>query len=58
MNQKIYNLIILDASGSMYSIRNEAIAGSDHPYGSGRKCRSGTDAQSGRVQRQTHCHSL
>ena len=27
MNQKIYNLIILDASGSMYSIRNEAIAG-------------------------------
>ncbi len=27
MNQKIYNLIILDASGSMHSIRNEAIAG-------------------------------
>ena len=27
MNQKIYNLIILDASGSMYSIGNEAIAG-------------------------------
>lgn len=27
MNQKIYNLIILDASGSMYNIRNEAIAG-------------------------------
>lgn len=27
MNQKIYNLIILDASGSMYSIKNEAIAG-------------------------------
>ena len=27
MNQKIYNLIILDASGSMYRIRNEAIAG-------------------------------
>ena len=27
MKQKIYNLIILDASGSMYSIRNEAIAG-------------------------------
>jgi len=27
MNQKIYNLIIMDASGSMYSIRNEAIAG-------------------------------
>ena len=27
MNQKIYNLIILDASGSMYSIRSEAIAG-------------------------------
>ena len=27
MNQKIYNLIVLDASGSMYSIRNEAIAG-------------------------------
>ena len=25
--QKIYNLIVLDASGSMYSIRNEAIAG-------------------------------
>lgn len=27
MNQKIYNLTVLDASGSMYSIRNEAIAG-------------------------------
>ena len=27
MKQKIYNLIVLDASGSMYSIRNEAIAG-------------------------------
>ena len=27
MTQKIYNLIILDASGSMYSIRREAIAG-------------------------------
>ena len=27
MNQKIYNLIVLDASGSMYSIRNEAVAG-------------------------------
>ena len=27
MNQKIYNLIVLDASGSMYSIRNEDIAG-------------------------------
>ena len=27
MKQKIYNLIILDASGSMYSIRNEALAG-------------------------------
>lgn len=27
MNQRIYNLIVLDASGSMYSIRNEAIAG-------------------------------
>ena len=27
MNQKIYNLIILDASGSMYDIENEAIAG-------------------------------
>ena len=27
MKQKIYNLIILDASGSMYSIRNEAVAG-------------------------------
>ena len=27
MNHKFYNLIILDASGSMYSIRNEAIAG-------------------------------
>ena len=27
MTQKIYNLIVLDASGSMYSIRNEAIAG-------------------------------
>ena len=27
MKQSIYNLIILDASGSMYSIRNEAIAG-------------------------------
>ena len=27
MNQKIYNLIVLDASDSMYSIRNEAIAG-------------------------------
>ena len=27
MKQNIYNLIILDASGSMYSIRNEAIAG-------------------------------
>jgi Mg-chelatase subunit ChlD len=27
MKQKIYNLIILDASGSMYNIRNEAIAG-------------------------------
>lgn len=27
MTQKIYNLIILDASGSMYSIRQEAIAG-------------------------------
>ena len=27
MKQKIYNLIILDASGSMYSIKDEAIAG-------------------------------
>ncbi len=27
MTQKVYNLIILDASGSMYSIRKEAIAG-------------------------------
>ncbi len=27
MEQKIFNLIVLDASGSMYSIRNEAIAG-------------------------------
>lgn len=27
MKPKIYNLIILDASGSMYSIKNEAIAG-------------------------------
>ena len=27
MTQKIFNLIVLDASGSMYSIRNEAIAG-------------------------------
>ena len=27
MTQKIFNLIILDASGSMYSIKNEAIAG-------------------------------
>ena len=27
MKQKIFNLIVLDASGSMYSIRNEAIAG-------------------------------
>ena len=27
MKQKIYNLIILDASGSMYTIRQEAIAG-------------------------------
>ena len=27
MKQKIYNLIILDASGSMYDIENEAIAG-------------------------------
>ena len=27
MKQKIYNLIVLDASGSMYSIRQEAIAG-------------------------------
>ena len=27
MKQKIYNLIVLDASGSMYSIENEAIAG-------------------------------
>ena len=27
MVQKIFNLIVLDASGSMYSIRNEAIAG-------------------------------
>ena len=27
MKQKIFNLIILDASGSMYSIKNEAIAG-------------------------------
>lgn len=27
MKQKIYNLVILDASGSMYSIKNEAIAG-------------------------------
>ncbi len=27
MKQKIYNLIVLDASGSMYSIKNEAIAG-------------------------------
>ena len=27
MKQKIYNLIVLDASGSMYDIENEAIAG-------------------------------
>ena len=27
MKQKIYNLIVLDASGSMYTIRQEAIAG-------------------------------
>ena len=27
MKQKVYNLVVLDASGSMYSIRNEAIAG-------------------------------
>lgn len=27
MKEKIYNLVILDASGSMYSIKNEAIAG-------------------------------
>ncbi|MBR6201634.1 MAG: VWA domain-containing protein [Bacteroidaceae bacterium] len=27
MTQKVYNLIVLDASGSMYSIRREAIAG-------------------------------
>ena len=27
MKQKIYNLIVLDASGSMYTIKNEAIAG-------------------------------
>lgn len=27
MKQKIYNLIVLDASGSMYAIRQEAIAG-------------------------------
>ena len=27
MKQKIYNLIVLDASGSMYSIKNEAISG-------------------------------
>ena len=27
MKQRIYNLIVLDASGSMYSIRNEAVAG-------------------------------
>ena len=27
MKQKIYNLIVLDASGSMYSIANEAVAG-------------------------------
>lgn len=27
MKQKIFNLIVLDASGSMYSIKNEAIAG-------------------------------
>jgi len=27
MKQKVYNLIVLDASGSMYSIREEAIAG-------------------------------
>ena len=27
MKQKIYNLVVLDASGSMYSIKNEAIAG-------------------------------
>ena len=27
MKQKIFNLIVLDASGSMYSIRNEAVAG-------------------------------
>ena len=27
MVQKIFNLIVLDASGSMYSIRNEAVAG-------------------------------
>lgn len=27
MSQKVYNLIVLDASGSMYSIRQEAIAG-------------------------------
>lgn len=27
MTQKVYNLVVLDASGSMYSIRKEAIAG-------------------------------
>ena len=27
MKQKVYNLVVLDASGSMYSIKNEAIAG-------------------------------
>ena len=27
MKQKVFNLIVLDASGSMYSIRNEAVAG-------------------------------
>ena len=27
MTQKIFNLIVLDASGSMYNIKNEAIAG-------------------------------
>ena len=27
MKQKIYNLIVLDASGSMYNIKNEAVAG-------------------------------
>lgn len=33
MARKIYNLIILDKSGSMSSIRNEAIAGANETIG-------------------------